>query len=149
MSIVESRSFVQLIFLCHTTTPLSKTNNAVLPGDSYVIQSYRSTKQTLKLASRDMPNYFVNDRKMYMPNLYSFSPPIIRLWQNVLQGLMLDEKITLIYLMLQYSLHSIIMIMLVLSFTCQAETDCLYKEGQFLIFFLPNSLLPSFSLRRI
>ena len=82
-----------------------------------------------------------------MPNLHSFSPPIIRLWPNVLQGLILDENITLIhkYVVIFYS---IIMVKLVICFTFQAETECLYREGQFMIF-LPNSLLPSFALRRI
>jgi hypothetical protein len=47
--------------------------------------------------------------------------------------------------------HSIIMFKSVLSFAFQAEKDYLYdsyKEGQFL-FFLPNSLLPSFASKEM
>jgi hypothetical protein len=55
------------------------------------------------------------------------------------------RKITRIYKSVVI-FHSIIMFKSVLSFAFQAEKDYVYKEGQF-IFFLPNSLLPSFALR--
>ena len=77
-----------------------------------------------------MPNYFENKRKMHMPNLYSFFPPIVGHWQNELQGPNIRRNITRTYKSVVIC-HSIIMFKSVLS--CISSWKGLFIQYRYIL----------------